>query len=210
MGGMSSQILWKQTWSADAESVLRQALTSQKCSVRELSSQQWDASTATIGGIRDHMTSYLAPASASWSSVMLHLNSLVAEPVAAELSRLTGGSAIAVLEYDQATWGYTLFESGEMRDRFWSLPEAVETPPDECAGCVDAVARAFGVPAESITPYIRHVKESDYDTKAFADDEFTLGDHWVRVDFMRRLGIPYPNPGQVTGGRYVQIQEARR
>src|SRR5690606_6705757 len=70
MGGMSSQIVWKQVWSLDAESVLRQALVSQHCSVRELSSQQWDASTATIGGIRDYMTSYLAPASGSWSSLM--------------------------------------------------------------------------------------------------------------------------------------------
>jgi hypothetical protein len=210
MGGMSSQIIWKQAWSPDAEFILRQALASQHCSVRELSSQQWDASTASIGGVRDHMTSYLAPASASWSSVMLHLNSLVAEPVAAELSRLISGPAIAVMEYDQAAWGYTLFESGPLRDRFWSLPDAVETPPDECAGSVDVVARAFGVPVESITPYIRHVTESDYDTKAFDDDEFTLGDHWVRVDFMRRLGVPCPSPGQVAGGRYVQIQEARR
>jgi hypothetical protein len=141
---------------------------------------------------------------------MLHLNSLVAEPVAAELSRLISGPAIAVMEYDQAAWGYTLFESGQLRDRFWSLPDVVETPPDECAGSVDAVALAFGVPAESITPYIRHVTEDDYETKVFDDDEFALGDHWVRVDFMRRLGIPYPSPGLVAGGRYVQIQEARR
>ena len=210
MGGMSSQIIWKQAWSPDAESVLRQALASQHCSVRELSSQQWEASTAAIGGVRDHMTSYLAPASGSWSSVMLHLNTLVAEPVAAELSRLISGPAIAVMEYDQAAWGYCLFESGALLDRFWSLPDAVETPPEECIGSAQTVARVFGVPAESIAAYIRHVTDADYETKAFDDDEFALGDHWVRVDFMRRLGIPYPSPGQVAGGRYVQIQEARR
>src|ERR1051325_6568773 len=102
MGGMSSQIIWKQGWSPDAESVLRQALASQYCTVRELSSQQWDASTATIGGVRDHMTSYLAPASASWSSVMLHLNSLAAEPVAAELSPLLRGPGIAGRGGEQA------------------------------------------------------------------------------------------------------------
>jgi hypothetical protein len=209
MGGLSSQIIWKQAWNPDAESVLGQALGSQHCSLRELSSQRWDASTATIGGVRDHMTSYLAP-SGSWSSVMLHLNSLVAEPVAAEISRLIGAPAIAVLEYDQAAWGYTLFESGELRDRFWNLPDAVEMPPEECVGSVDTVARAFGVPTEAITPYIRHVAKTDCETKAFAEDEFTLGDHWVRVDFMRRLGVPYPDPGQVAGGRYVQIQEPRR
>ena len=115
-----------------------------------------------------------------------------------------------MMEYDQAAWGYTLFEGGEMRDQFWNFPDAVEMPAEECVGSVHAVAPAFGVPAESITPYIRHVTESDYNTKAFADDEFTLGDHWVRVDFMQRLGVPYPEPGEVAGGRYIQIQEPRR
>src|SRR5215216_2746732 len=98
MGGMSSQIVWKQAWSPSAESTLRQALGSQSCLVRELPSQQWEASTQTIGGLRDHMTSYLAPAADSWSSVLLHLNSLVAETVAAELSRLTVRPAIAIFE----------------------------------------------------------------------------------------------------------------
>jgi hypothetical protein len=210
MGGMSSQIIWKQTWNPAVEAILRQALTSQRCTLRELPSQEWDASTATIGGIRDYKTSYLAAASDSWSSVMLHLNTLVAEPVAAELSRLTNGPAIALLEYDQAAWGYCLFESGKLLDRFWSLPDVVETPAEECFGSVPTVARVFGIPAESIAPYIRHVTEDDYQIKAFEDDEFALGDHWVRVDFMRRLGIPYPNPGQVAGGRFVQIEEGRR
>jgi hypothetical protein len=210
MGGMFSQIIWKQAWSGDAESVLRQALASQRQAVRELSSQQWEASTATIGGIRDDMTSYVGPVSSSWSSVTLHLNSLLAEPVAAELSRLTSAPAIAILEYDQAAWGYSLYDRGELLDRFWNLPDVVETPPEECAGNASTVAGVFGVSAESISAYIHHVTEADYETKAFDDDEYALGDHWVRVDFMRRLGIPYPSPGQAAGGRYVQIQEARR
>lgn len=130
MGGMSSQIIWEQAWSPDAESVRWQALASQHCLVRELSSQHWDAFTNTIGGVRDHMTSYLAPASASWCSVILHLNSLFPEPVASEVSHLIGRPAIAILEYDQAEWGYTLFESGELRDRFWSPPDSVGMPPE--------------------------------------------------------------------------------
>src|SRR6266568_1357907 len=105
MGGMSSQVIWKQAWSPTAESTLAQALASQRCSIRELASQQWDAKTASIGGVRDHMTSHLAPASADWSSAMLHLNTLVGEPLAAELSRLIGAPAIVFLEYDQAAWG---------------------------------------------------------------------------------------------------------
>jgi len=208
MGGMSSQVMWKQAWSPAAESTLAQALASQRCSIRELSSQQWDAKAASIGGVRDYMTSYLAPASAEWSSAMLHLNSLVGEPLAFELSRLIARPAIVFLEYDQAAWGYCLFEGGSLLDRFWNIPDAVETPPEECAGKIDIVSRVFGVPADSIAPYIHHVTE--FDVKAFDGDEFTLGDHWVRVDFMRRLGLVYPNPGRVAGGRHVKIEESRR
>ena len=36
---------------------------------------------------------------------MLHLNSLLGEPIAGELSRLTGGPAIVLLEYDQGHLG---------------------------------------------------------------------------------------------------------
>ncbi len=139
---------------------------------------------------------------------MLHLNTLVGEPLAAELSRLIAGPAIVFWEYDQAAWGYCLFESGTPLDRFWSIPDVVEMPPAECAGNVAVMSRVFGVTADSIAPYIRHV--TDFDAKAFADDEFTLGDHWVRVDFMRRLGLTYPNPGQIAGGRHVKIEEPRR
>jgi hypothetical protein len=208
MGGMSCQVIWKQAWNPAAESTLAQALATQRCSIRELSSQIWDAKTSSIGGVRDHMTSYLAPASAEWSSAMLHLNSLIGEPLTTELSRLITGPAMLFLEYDQATWGYCLFEDGTLLDRFWSVPDAVETSPEECAGNVTIVSRVFGVPIDSIAPYICH--DPDYDTKAFGDDEFTLGDHWVRVDFMRRLGLTYPNPGQVAGGRHVKIEEPRR
>jgi hypothetical protein len=176
--------------------------------MHELSSQQWDPKTASIGGIRDYMTSYLAPASTSWSSVMLHLNSLMAEPLAGELSRTIDGPAIAFLEYDQAAWGYCLFDRVSVLDKFWNIPEVVETPPNKFAGNVETVSRVFGVPSESIAPYLKHVTDSV--GKAFGDDEFALSDHWVRVDFMRRLGLQYPSPGQATGGQYVKIDEPKR
>ena len=129
-------------------------------------------------------------------------------PSACNSARLVAGPAIVFLEYDQAAWGYCLFESGTLLDRFWSIPDAVETPAAECAGNVAVVSRVFGVTRDSIAPYIHHV--TDFDAKAFAEDEFTLGDHWVRVDFMRRLGLKYPSPGQVAGGRHVKIEEPRR
>jgi hypothetical protein len=208
MGGLSSQVMWKQAWNPNAKSTLSQALGRLQSSMHELISQRWDPKTGSIGDIRDFKASYLAPASAEWSSVMLHLDSLMAEPLAAELSRAIGGPAIAFLEYDQAAWGYYLFNSGKMLDRFWNIPEVVEVPSSEFTADVETVSRVFGARPESLAPYLQHVTDSA--GKAFGDDEFALGDHWVRVDFMHRLGLQYPSPGQVTGGQYVRIDESKR
>ena len=138
---------------------------------------------------------------------MLPLGSLFGETLTAELSRLTGGPAMVMLEYDQDAWGYCLFDGGTLLDRFWSAPEAVDTDPEECAGNAEAVFSIFGVSPDLVAPYLRHVTEADHGQKAFDDDEYTLGDHWVRVDFMRRLGLSYPAPGKTAGGRHVRIME---
>lgn len=206
---MSSQVLWKQAWNSEAESAFARALASVGCSLHELPSQQRDPKTWTIGGIKDVDATYLAPASDAWSSAMLHLNSLNGEPIAGELSRLTGGPAIVLLEYDQDTWGYCLFDGGVLIDRFWSVPEAVDMSPEDCPGNAETVSSIFTVPLEMVAPYVQQVENLDPESKAFEDDEFTLGDHWVRVDFMRRLGLLYPNPGKVPGGRYVSIDEPK-
>jgi hypothetical protein len=195
--------MWKQAWNSAAKSTLSQALGRLQITMHELSSQKWDSKTASIGGVRDYMLSYLAPASTSWSSVMLHLNSMTAEPLAAELSSAIDGPAIAFLEYDQAAWGYSLFERGSVLNRFWNIPEIVEVPPDDYTGNLEILCRVFGAGPKSIAPYLQQVTESA--GKAFSDDQFTLGDHWVRVDFMRRLGLEYPEPGKAIGGQYVRI-----
>src|SRR4051812_42842752 len=104
MGGMSSQVMWRQSWGAEAEATLRRALGAQRCRVQELPSQDWDQATSTIGRVRDRDATYLAPAAPGWSSAMLALNTLIAEPLAAELSRQIDGPSIAFLEYHQATW----------------------------------------------------------------------------------------------------------
>lgn len=208
MSGMSSQVMWNQPWGAKAEATLKDGLISIGCTLRELSSQQWDPKTATIGGIRDCQTSYIAPASNSWSSVMLQLNSECAEPLASALSK-TSGYSIVFLEYDQATWGYCIFEKGMQKDRFWNIPAIIEEDEDECKGNAEIVSAIFGVPAASVLPYIRHVgNDTESDSKAFQDDEHFLSDHWVRCDFMHRLGLIYPNPGETKDGRHVQILES--
>jgi len=213
LGGTSSHVVWKQPYDAAADLVLRRALEKLQCEVRELPTQEWDARTASIGGVRDSLCSYVSPAAAEWSSALLHLNALMGDGfmgdlLAAELSRITAAPSIVFYEYDQATWGYALFEAGAESDRFWSIPEVVEMDAALVRGTPARLSSLFGVSHSDITPYLQHVDpEFPEELKAFPEDEFALNDHWVRVDFMRRLGLEYPSPGSTAGGRYIQIIE---
>ena len=204
---------WKQPYDAAADLVLRRALEKLQCGVRELPTQEWDARTASIGGVRDSLCSFVSPAAAEWSSVLLHLNALMGDGfmgdlLAAELSRVTAAPSIVFHEYDQVTWGYTLFEVGAESDRFWSIPEAVDMDAALVRGTPAKLSSLFSVSDSDITPYLQHLDSEFSETlKAFPEDEFALSDHWVRVDFMRRLGLEYPSPGSTAGGRYIQIVE---
>jgi hypothetical protein len=186
-----------------------QALAALQWVVRELPSQQWDARTASIGGVRDCECSYVSPAASEWSSVLLPLNAQIGAQLAAELSRLLSEPSIVFSEYDQTTWGYTLFVDGAEADGFWSLPELVEVDPVTVRGNPSLVSRILGVPESSIAPYLQQFSSEPLESpKVFPDDEFSLDDHWVRVDFMRRLGLQYPTPGETAGGRYILIVDS--
>lgn len=209
MGGMSSHIFWRQRYDTAADTTLMQALAALQWEIRELPSQQWDARTASIGGVRDYECSYVSPAASEWSSVLLHLDALIGARLAAELSRLLSAPSILFSEYDQTAWGYTLFVDGAESDGFWSVPELVEEGPVSVRGNPSLVSRILGVPESSIAPYLQQFSSEPPETpKVFPDDEFSPGDHWVRVDFMRRLGLQYPTPGETDGGRYILIVDS--
>jgi hypothetical protein len=201
--------MWRQRYDTAADMTLMQALAALKWEVRELPSQQWDASTASIGGVRDYKCSYVSPAANEWSSLLLHLDALIGARLAAELSRLSSAPSIVFSEYDQTAWGYTLFVDGVESDSFWSVPELVELDPDTVRGNPSLVSRILSVPESSIAPYLQPFSvELPGNAKVFPDDQFSLDDHWVRVDFMRRLGLQYPSPGATAGGRYILIVDS--
>jgi hypothetical protein len=200
----SSHLSWK---SPDPEAALRAALANVGVRLQELASQQWDPKTSTIGGIRDINLCCLASVPNGWSFLLLHLYSQLADPLAVELSRSAPGPVVAFYEYDQCAWGFSVYEKGERVARFWNRPEVVEEDPQECLVRPNFVARLFGVPVETVAPYLQHLDEDADDAdKAFESDEHALGDHWVRCDFMRRLGLPYPEFGG-SGTRHVLIKE---
>jgi hypothetical protein len=204
MSSASSQLFWK---SPDPEGTLRAVLATANARIQELSSQQWDPKTATIGGVRDYQLCCLAPDANTWSSLLLHSNSQLADPLAAALSATTSTPAIAFYEFDQFAWGFTVFDKGQPVARFWNRPEVVEEDPGACTVDSSFIAGKFGVGVEAVAPYLKHLdSDGEEPDKASPADEFTLGDHWVRCDFMRRIGLRYPNPGE-PGTRHVLIKE---
>jgi hypothetical protein len=204
MSSASSQIFWKST---DPEATLRAALVQVNVRIQELSSQQWDPNTATIGGIRDYRLCCLAPDAGAWSSLLLHLNSQLADPLAAALSTATRLPTVAFYEFDQCAWGFTVYDKGQPVAQFWNRPDSVEEDASACTVDPSFIAGKFGVGVEAVAPYLKHLDpDADEPGKALPADEFSLGDHWVRCDFMRRLGLRYPNPGE-PGTRHVLIKE---
>ncbi len=199
-----SQLFWKST---DPEAALRAALAKANARLQELPSQQWDPNTATIGGIRDYQLCSLAPDPNGWSSLLLHLNSELHRQLGPALHTDTCSPVIAFYEYDQIAWGFAVFGEGQAVDWFCNRPEVADHDPTYCTVDPYYIADLFGVDAETVAPYLKHLDpNADEPGKAFADDAFSLGDHWVRCDFMRRLGLRYPNPGE-PGTRHVYIKE---
>jgi hypothetical protein len=193
MGGTSSHISWR---IANAEASFAAALGRLGYQVRELPSQTWDPRTATIGGIRDIELACIAAIDDGWSFAAMPLDAAHAgEPlgvaVARELSTMTAHPVLAFTEHDEAVWGYSLFESGAVTDRFTNRPDVMELAAGEHAGNPDVLASRFAVDPQLVARYLHHLDPDAAPGKALADDEFELDDHWVRCDLMHRLGLRY-------------------
>jgi hypothetical protein len=62
------------------------------------------------------------------------------------------------------------------------------------------LAEVFGIAPSTIQPYLVDVEAlPDKEAKAHPDDEHSLANYWVFIDFWRRLGIPYPESKDLRG-----------
>jgi hypothetical protein len=111
---------------------------------------------------------------------------------------------------ESALWSYMLFQDGILQDAYINDPEEVlaNMPPElaellegdmsDFYGEVHLLSELFGVPAETIEPYLIPLtdEERELDTELYAhdDDEHPLNDGHVVFDFARRLGVPIPKP----------------
>jgi len=211
MGGVSGSLFWKQS-APEADTLFRAVVCARGWEVRDLPDQKWNSATATISGIRDHLLCYVGPSGDGWFGILLasgHDRTLGlndADLIACELSRRQSGPVILFSEVDQSAWGYELFVNGQSLDWFWNRPPDTG-PPTTKNGNVSLLASTFGVAPETIAPYLQPIDWSEFPGTAFPDDEYELTDHWVRVDFMRRLGIHHPCPSSGVG-RHMQVRRA--
>lgn len=175
------------------EDEIKKVLANLRIDYKNLNSQQWNPKNSTIGGIRDYKLSKAATAGASWNCILLHLDSQLGEKISLELSKKS--IVITFLEFHQVAWGYSLFQNGKLIDQFCNNPEVIEKDPSTLNGNADVICRLFNADKNKIEPYLKHVGNNINSNKAFPEDEFTLDDHWVRVDFMKKLGLIYPDEG---------------
>jgi hypothetical protein len=203
-------------WKAKPEEddfLFREVARAKGWEVTEIPDQRWDRAGGTVGGVRDDHLCYLAPCGDAWFGAILAtgyggtLGVIDADTIACELSR-RGGSPAVVVSVVQDAWSYEAYAEGKCVDQFWSQPAEPGDRPNP-AGNVGVMAATFGVPPETLAPYLRQIGWDEDPGRAFPDDEFALTDHWVHVDFLRRLGVRYPSPGAGVG-RYVHVARPGR
>lgn len=184
-------IFWKCD-STFAEKDLKSILKDLKIEFKDLSTQEFNIKTRTIDGIRDSRLSRLSHHNNSWSSLSLCVGSLLTDKICQKLSSNSKSPVIAFLEYDESAWGYCLFQNGKLTDSFWNDHEVVERTISECASNINIISEAFHVSKSEIEPYLVDISGKQNLGKINPDDEFELEDIWVRVDFMKQLGLTYP------------------
>ncbi|MBC8108977.1 MAG: hypothetical protein H7Z14_20495 [Anaerolineae bacterium] len=129
------------------------------------------------------------------------------DDLACFLSQRLATASFAFHIHDGDLWMYTLYDNGDEVDHFNPIPaywgELTPEQKRDWSGDPTKVAAHWeGVDASSVAPYlVEWDLESLGKSKAFHDDEFAIGHDWQLVDFMRRLGLKYPD----TNTRGVEV-----
>jgi hypothetical protein len=127
------------------------------------------------------------------------------DEASAELSQRLQKPVFSLHIHDGDFWMYQFFDKGESIDQFNPMPEyweeLEEDERDAWGGDADLVAQRIpGLSADKIAAYLvlwgDDVLESDLQTKAYPGDKFGYGSDWQLVDFMNKLGLPFPTGDQ--------------
>lgn len=112
------------------------------------------------------------------------------------LSKSLGVGVSTFGVYDGSYWYSTTYKNGQMYDSFSSFPDYWAKNEEESKkarannGDAETLAKHFGVPEVKIKPYLVHRAEAS--GKAHPGDIFELSNTWVFTDFMKTMGIEYP------------------
>jgi len=201
-----TQIFWRQPWTTAAEAALSRSLHTLGLSLRELPSQAINLAAGTVGGDPLPDCAFRAPAGPNWSCLHLPSGSTQGDEIALPLAQQTGQPVLVLTEHQQVAWGFSLFHPSEPTQTFLSQPSLLDGYPPSSPVDAGVMARALGIAVERFAPYLEVQSPDDVSqAKAFPDDQFSLGDHWIRVDFLRALGITYPIPACTPDGRFCRF-----
>lgn len=129
------------------------------------------------------------------------------------LSRRLEGSVFSFHIHDGDLWMYSLYDNGNIVDRFNPVPDYWQVVEEEkrrsWQGNAAEVARRIpGLTPEQISRYLvqwgSEVLEGGERKKAYPTDGFYYGDDWQLVDFLEKLGLDYPidDHGVIHGATY--------
>jgi len=169
----------------------------------------------------DHANDVLVFAAAQGWTVVAWPSYFADAPAAVAISAELDLLASTVSIHDGDYWRHLLIRSGQVLDRFASMPDYFTDDPEEIAanaatwaGNATVVADAFHRHDTDVARYFVHditdaddggdEEEEEPDPGlggAFDDDEFDRAEPWVFVDFWRRIGITYPADVTAFAGR---------
>ncbi|MEN6306196.1 MAG: hypothetical protein ABFD91_00445 [Anaerohalosphaeraceae bacterium] len=102
--------------------------------------------------------------------------------------------------HDGDMWMYLLFKDGKQIDQFNPIPAYWEEMPEEeqktWAGNADVIESCVpNLKKEMICNYLKLWDYEDQSlTKAYPNDEYTYNECWQLCDFMKCLGLIFPEP----------------
>ncbi|MEM7272721.1 MAG: hypothetical protein AAF547_06550 [Actinomycetota bacterium] len=137
-----------------------------------------------------------------------------ADDAARFLSQALGCATLTISVHDGDLWSYVLFDRGHPRHRFSTIPDYFEDddggPRSTSGDAVELAAQLPNVPVERIERYLRPWTADDDGTRAYPEDEFTVGDVWQFTDFLRAIGLDWPDDGDGAAGRSYRLTTERR
>ena len=158
-----------------------------------------------MGGVPLASCAYRASAGNEWSCLHLPGGSNWGETLAGALTHQTGQPALVLTEHDQQTWEFSVHSLTHPVQRFHSRSEARPggpLPENSHAGLADLL----GLDPDQFEGYLQPVEDgTDPEERVSPEDLFPRLNPWVRVDFLRAIGIEYPIPAQTASGVFCLL-----